>query len=282
MQKKLLALALIAAGAVLPIGFVRAMRIMPPPGPVRIVNSDAVFVGRVTEIEPIDVDAKAFPGAKETVKYRIAIVKVNQIINGLKDEKTLRVGFIPLVVPKAGVPMIGRRGGPQLEVGQEGLFMIRKHHEGKYYNAPDFGYFVSAQQKNFDDEIKTAKKVVAVMADTKTALQSKDADERLLAVTILVGKYRTAKSFPNKEEPIDAAESKLILNAIATAKWQPFKFGEANPQQLFNQLGINEKDGWKAPMKINGHDDMRNAVQAWIRDHGDYRIKRFVAGAETK
>ena len=282
MQKKLFVLALVAAGAVLPIAFARAMRIAPPPGPVRIVNSDVVFVGRVTEFEPIDVDAKAFPGAKETVKYRIAIVKVNQVINGLKDEKTLRVGFIPLVAPKPGLPMIRQRGGPQLEVGQEGLFMISKHAEGKFYNAPNYGYFVSGQQKNFDDEIKTAKKVVTIMADTKSALQSKDADERLMAVSILVGKYRAAKSFPNKEEPIDAAESKLILTAIATAKWQPTKFGEPNPQQLFYQLGINEKDGWKVPMKINGPDDMRIAVQAWIRDHGDYRVKRFVSTAAAK
>jgi hypothetical protein len=275
MRKKMLTIALVLFALAIPVGMAEALRIAPPPGPVRIVNSDAVFVGRVTGIEPMDVEAKAFPGSKEMVKYRIAVVKVNQIINGLKDEKEVRVGFVPFVAPK-GRPIIGGRGNPQLEVGQEGIFMISKHHDGKFYQAPNFGYFVPAAQKNFDDEIKTAKKVVAVMGDTKKVLQSKDADERLLAALIVVSKYRTQKPpFSNKEEPIDAEESKLILNAIANAKWQQVKFGEPDPLNLFFQLGINEKDGWMFP-KQNTPENLRNAVQAWIRDHGEYRVKRFV------
>ena len=119
------------------------------------------------------------------------------------------------------------------------------------------------------------------MADTKKALQSKDADERLVAASIAVAKYRTPKApFPNKEEPIDAEESKLILSVIANAKWGAFKFGEPNPQQLFFQLGVTDKDGFQPPRKITSPDDMKNAIQGWIRDHGDYRIKRFVQSTE--
>ncbi len=282
MRKALLVLALIAAGLAIPIGFARALMIAPPPGPVRIVNSDAVFVGRVVDLEPVDLDAKAFPGAKDTVKYRIAVEKVNEIIRGLKEEKTVRVGFIPFVAPKPGQPLVSGGGrSPQLAVGQEGLFMISKHGDGKFYAAPNYGYFVSSQDKNLDKEVKIAKQVVAIMADTKSALKSKDADERLLAAAIAVGKYRTQKPpFPNKEESIDAEESKLILDAIAGAKWGPFRFGETHPQSLFFQLGIGPKDGWTAPKKLTGPDDMRNAVQAWIRDHGEYRIKRFVQSSD--
>jgi hypothetical protein len=282
MRKKLLAVALIAAGLMLPIELARALMIAPPPGPVRIVNSDAVFVGRVTQIEPVDVDGKPFPEAKDTVKYRIAVVQVEKVIRGLKDEKSVRVGFMPPMQPQPGKPILGRpRGTPQLEVGQEGIFMISKHADGKFYQAPNFGYFVSKKDQNFDKEVKIAQQVVTIMADTKKALQSKDADERLMAASIAVSKYRTPKApFPNKEEPIDAEESKLILSAIANAKWGQFKFGEANPQQLFFQLGITEKDGFHQPRKITSPDDMKNAVQGWIRDHGDYRIKRFVQGTE--
>jgi hypothetical protein len=281
MRNKLLVLTLAVAGVVLSAGIADALRIAPPPGPVRIVNSDAVFVGRVDAFEPMDVDAKQFPGAKETVKFRIATVKVTEIIRGLKDEKTVRVGFVPFD-PKAKGPFIGgRRGGPQLELGQEGLFMVSKHADGKFYLAPDFGYFVSSKDKNLDAEIKTAKQVVRIMADTTTALKSKDQDERLMAASIAVSKYRTPKGqFPFKEEPIDAEESKLILNAIADAKWGVFKFGEPNPQQLFFQLGITAQDGWMPPSKITGPDDMRKAVQGWIKSHSDYRIKRFVPPAE--
>src|SRR5437016_12173867 len=94
MRKKLVALAVVFAALAQPVDIARALMIAAPPGPVRIVNSDAVFVGKVTQIEPVDVDAKAFPGAKETVKYRIAVVQVEKVIRGVKDEKSVRVGFI--------------------------------------------------------------------------------------------------------------------------------------------------------------------------------------------
>jgi hypothetical protein len=281
MRSKLIVLGLVIAGLAFPAGLVHALRIAPPPGPVRIVNSDAVFVGRVDEFEPVDVDAKQFPGAKETVKFRIATVKVTEVIRGLKDEKTIRVGFVPFVAPKPGVPITGRGRGPELTVGQEGLFMISKHADGKFYLVPDFGYFVSSKDKAFDAEVKTAKKVVKIMADSTSALKSKDEDERLMAASILVSKYRTPKGqFPFKEEPIDAEESKLILGVIASSKWTVARFGDPNPQQLFFQLGITAKDGWMPPKKITSPDDMRNAVQAWIRDHGEYRIKRYVSSSD--
>lgn len=284
MQKKLLAVAIVLAGLAVPLQSVWALVVAPPPGPVRIVNSDAVFVGRVIEFEPVDVEAKPFPQAKDSVKFRVAVVKVNVIIRGLKNEKTIRIGFIPPVAPKPGAPIIGGgRRGPLVEVGQEGLFMLSKHSAGTFYQAPNYGYFVPMAQKDFDKEVKTAKQVVAIMANPKTSLQSKDADERLLAASIQISKYRTQKPpFPNREEPIDAEESKLILNAIAGAKWGPFRFGETNPQQLFFQLGIGPKDGFEAPRKVTSPDDLRNAVQAWIRDHADYRIKRFVSGADKQ
>ncbi len=284
MQKKFLALAVVMAGLVLPAQSVWALMVAPPPGPVRIVNSDAVFVGRVIEMEPVDVDAKPYPQAKETVKFRIAVVKVNSVIRGLKTEKTIRIGFNPPMEPKPGRPIIGGgRRGPAVEVGQEGLFMISKHSDGKFYQAPNYGYFVPMIQKDFDKEVKTAKQVVAIMADAKTALQSKDADERLLAASIQISMYRTQKApFPNREEPISAEESKLILNAIASAKWGPVRFGDTNPQQLFFQLGVSQKDGFEQPRKITSPDDMRNAIQGWIRNHADYRIKRFVSGPEKQ
>jgi hypothetical protein len=220
------------------------------------------------------------------VKYRIAVVKINQAIHGLKNENSIRVGFIPFVQPKPGVPIISSGGrSPQLQAGQEGLFMIKKHADGKFYLAPDFGNFVSSMDKNqFDKEMKTTKQVLSVMKDINGSLQSKDADTRLMAAGIQVARYRTQKApFPNKEEPIDAEESKLILNVIANAKWGQVKFGEINPQQLFFQLGVTANDGWMAPKQVRTPEDMQKSVQDWVKTNGDrYRIKRFVSGAETK
>src|SRR5215207_6772360 len=130
MQKRILAAAILLAGMTIPCGFVHALRVALPPGPERFVNADAVFVGRVTAIKPVDVEAKAFPGAKETTKFTIAIVQINEAIRGVKTEKTIEVGFVPFQQPKPGVPIIGGgRRSPSLEVGQEGLFALSKHHE---------------------------------------------------------------------------------------------------------------------------------------------------------
>jgi hypothetical protein len=279
MRTKLFRLAIVVAGLTIPIGAASALVMIMPIGPATITNADAVFIGKVTEIEPADVDAKAFPGAKETVKYKVAVVTINETILGAKDVKSVRVGFQAAVAPKPGVPIIGGgRRGPTLTVGQEGLFVISMHADGKFYQAPNFGAFVPTANKTFDNDVKLAKRVVTVMANTKQALESKDADERLMAAAIQITKYRTPKG-STKQEPIDATESKLILTAISTGNWKPARQGDPNPQTLFFQLGIGPKDGWQQP-KIKGPDDLRNAIQAWIRANENYRIQRYVVSTE--
>jgi hypothetical protein len=285
MQKRILAAAILLAGVTIPCGFVYALRVALPPGPERFANADAIFVGRVTAIKPVDIEAQSFPGAKTKQKFTIAIVQINEKIRGIKTEKMIEVGFIPFVQPKPGVPQISSGGrNPQMQVGQEGLFALNKHHEGKFYLAPNYGNYVPAADKNnLAKEVKTAKQVVAVMANPKAALQSKDAEERLLAASIQIKSYRTQKApFPNREEPISAEETKLLFDAILADKWQPGRFGQANAFQLFNQLGLTAKDGWKSPMNIKNIDEVRQAAQTWLRDHPEYRIKRYMSKAETK
>lgn len=285
MVQKLLASTLLLVGltvvAVPAYGLIAA----PPPGPVRFANADAVFVGRVVKIEPAEVEARQFPGAKQTTKYRVAEVEVKEGLLGTKGSKTIRIGFIPPTIAPKGIGPIVSSGGrqPQVQVGQDGLFIINKHHEGKFYLPPNFGYFVPSQQKTFGAEVKSARKIIAVMANPLPVLESQDADDRLLAASLLVNKYRVNRTpGPAKQEPIDAKESKLILNAIANAKWQPVKFGDTNPFQLFSQLGIGMTDGFNAA-NLRSFDDQRQAVQTWVRAHGDtYRIKRFVTPGEDQ
>ena len=280
MLKKLFAVALPFAGLAVVSQSAWALIIAPPPGPIRIVQSDAVFVGRVIAIEPQDVDAKPFPQAKETVKYRVAVVAVSDSIRGVKDIKMVRIGFIPPTPPKKGAPISsGSLRNIQVQVGQEGLFMINKHSDGKFCQAPGDGYFVSSQDKQFKDEVKTAIKTVEVLANPIQSLKSKDAEERLLAASLQVAKHRQQKPpFPNKQEPIDAEESKLILQVITAEKWQPGRFGQTNAYQIFLQLGVGPQDGWNAPTKVKDIDEVRQAFQTWLRDHPEYRVKRFVPG----
>src|SRR5437764_33548 len=96
---------------------------IPPAGPNRIAKADAVIVGKVDAIEPQDVKMG-------NATYRIAVVRIEQTIRGVKEAKTLRIGFTPPPPPPPdGKGPIVISSGPrpiQLKVGQESLFLLTK------------------------------------------------------------------------------------------------------------------------------------------------------------
>src|SRR5262249_35757763 len=97
------------------------------PLPDRIVQSDIVVGGRVVALEPKDVEA-VLP---YKLDYRIAVVKVQEIIHGQKDVKELRLGFTSFdqaqKVFKTGkaMPMLSPAEFSRVTVGQEGMFFLR-------------------------------------------------------------------------------------------------------------------------------------------------------------
>jgi hypothetical protein len=249
--------------------------VMPPPGPARVANSDAVIVGKVEALEPQD-------RMIGNTKYRIAVVKINEGIKGAKaGQKTLRIGFVPIEKPN---PMVIRTGARpvQLEAGQEGLFLLKKQAKEDFYTIGGVvGYFINSDKnKDFDKEVQAAKASAKVTENLTGSLKAKDAEERLSAAAVLIEKYRTFR--PNaKQDPIDAEESKQILQALAGADWQTqvnFASLRPSPTQLFQRLGVTAKDGFVPPKGGNYQD----AIRMWlVRNADTYRIQRFVA-AETK
>src|SRR5436190_23489990 len=93
---------------------------MPSPGPARVANADAVIVGKVEAIEPVDVKV-----GNET--FRIAVVRISDKVRGVKEEKTLRIGFTPPPKVDDKGPLVIRSGPRpiQLQVGQDGLFLLK-------------------------------------------------------------------------------------------------------------------------------------------------------------
>ena len=87
-----------------------------------------------------------------------------------------------------------------------------------------------------------------------------------------------------KLEPIDAAESKLILKALADADWsQPVRYDQASPMAVFQRLGVTAADGFRPPQPLRNVQDYMRAARDWIRQHGDgYRIQRIVAADPSK
>jgi hypothetical protein len=248
---------------------------MPPPGPARIAKADAVIVGKVEAIEPTDVKVGS-------INYRIAVVRINQGIRGIKDEKTLRVGFIPVEKAKPGVFVTGARA-VQLEAGQDGLFLLTRVGKENFYTIGGVvGYFFnSSTTKDFAKEVAAAKVAAKAVENPLNTLKAKDAEERLMAAAILIDKHRTFRGPNAKQEPIDAGESKLILQALADADWQgQFNFASLrpNPMQVFQRLGVTAKDGFMPAPGTN----YQTTAQNWLRENAQkYRIQRFVA-AEGK
>lgn len=278
----------------------------------RFMQADAIFVGRVVAIEPMDVEAAPAAG-QANVKYRVAVVKVSESIFGLKkDAETVRVAFqaqpnngggnlpgggvqvLPAIqpLPPNGGPAIGRRpfyiAQLNLTVGQDGLFAVSKHHKENFYLSPTYTNFVNRENNPaFDGEVKNAKSLAKVMGDPAAALKSDDKESRFLAAAVLVSKYRAVNNPTGaamKQEPIDAEESKLILKAIAGGDWTVGRFNQTvpTPFELFNQLGINQKDGYN-PTNIRTQQDIAQAMQKWLDENqGKYRINKMVPDPNAK
>lgn len=285
-----LALALIVPSAAF------ALVVAPQPLANRMAQADTVVVGRVVGLEPQDVKAAPFAGSPQNVDYRIAIVQIKDALRGVKSgTKTIRVGFQPPPMPvNPGVgggirirPPI-RRFNVQLQMGNEGLFLLTKHPVENFYTIPMYGFVSSQNNANFEKEVGSIKKLTTIMAEPQKALKSKDREERYLAAAMLVTKYRTNRPAPGgpKQEPIDAAESKLILKVLADdANWDaPRRFDSPtpNPTQIFYQLGITAKDGWMQPRGARNQKDITDAMRTWLRENAErYRIQRFVGGGGT-
>ena len=249
---------------------------MPPPGPARVANADAVIVGKVEAIEPQDIKVG-------NMTYRIAVVKINQGVRGVKDAKTLRIGFIPPPMPVVGKgPIVISSGASpvHLVAGQEGLFILKKDAKEDFYTIGGVvGYFINSDKNaDFAKEVQTAKAAAKMMENPLDSLKSKDADERLLGAALLIEKYRTYRGPNSKLEPIDAAQSKAIMQVLADADWQaqPNSFNslKPNPVELFRRLNVTAKDGFTPP--TDGR--YQAAVHTWVRDNAaKYRIQGFVA-----
>jgi hypothetical protein len=253
------------------------------------------------------------------VKYRIAVVQISDALHGVKKEtKQVRIGFVVQQQPNPGVPVPpgggiqilpapapgqpaiqpvppgGFRGRPfpgvqqmQLTMNQEGLFTINKHPKENFYVSPNFQQFVQKEgNPGFDNQVKTAKQLAKVMGDPVAALKSEDKDDRYAAAAILIGKYRNpnnAEGKPMKLEPIDANESKLLLKALAGGDWKVGVFNPnlPGPAELFNQLGIQPKDGYTP--NFRDQQTMHQQMQKWLDENqGKYLVQKYVVDPNAK
>jgi hypothetical protein len=259
----------------------KAIAVRLSPLPERVALADAVVVGKVTAIEEKTVSASPYPGVDQKVEYQVAVIKIEDGLSGLKCLTHVKVGFFtPQAQP--GGPRIrppGRFGPPALTLDQEGCFFLKKHHTEAFYTAPQFdSVLVKAGNDNFGKEVAQVKRCAALLADPKAGLKAKDADERSLTAGMLLMRYGRQTTGNEKREPIDAEESKLILQALADGDWgKPFSPAEITPPMAFGMLNLQPTDGWN-PGGFANQNDYAAAAKKWLKDNaGTYRVQRFVS-----
>jgi hypothetical protein len=264
------------------------------PLPDRIVQSDIVVLGRVVALEPKDVEAVLSSESPYKLDYRIAVVKVQEVIHGQEELKELRLGFISpdqdRKVDKTGKTMatFSWLGFSPAKVGQEGMFFLRKHHQGNFYVNFVFigGFLPSDDTLELTKNLENARRLEKVLKLPLEALKAENESNRFLAATMLVTRYRLSwlKDRKLPEKAIDADESKLILKTLVEADWSddtealcPSKY-PSHPYQVFLQLGVTKADGYDPPIKAPDSRDILRYTQNWLRDNQEkYRIQRFTS-----
>lgn len=253
------------AALVLTTSAAQARVMAPPPIPDRVVKAEAIVVGKVTAVEEKTVSANG-------QEYQIAVVQVEEALLGAKGLTHVRVGFFPQRNPR--FPHLN------LTVGQEACFFLSKPAGATFYTTPM--YFDVIDKKSPDNAL--VRRCGKLIADTKAGLASKEQEDRLLTVAMLVARYRVpppGSTNPPKLEPIDAAESKLILQTLAEMDWSKSVPNlRVEPASLFLRLGVTAKDGFTQPKDFK---ELPDAAKKWLKDNADkYRIQRFVAEAPKK
>lgn len=278
MTHPLAALALLALTAAGACGGAMA----PPPSvALRVALADAVLVGQVTAIADKVESVKFSRDDNRTIKF--ATVKVETVILG-KIGSTAQVGFVVYQGE-----MLRRFPVPQLTKGQEALLILMKHpaKKGAYVLANYYDAVAVLDKKAFPnfkpriDPIAEAKRAVQALRSPLTSLKAKKAEDRLFAASVLLTRYKTPAAGSTKTEPVPAAESKLILDALAGADWSAPDAGAGwgSPHALFYQLGLTAKDGWSQPQDFK---QIAPAAKKWLKaNSATYKMTRFVRDKAT-
>lgn len=263
--------------------------------PERVLRSDLIVSGRVVAQEPNDAETVLSAELPYKVDYRIAVMKVKEVLRGPKDVKDVRLGFLSpdqdRKIDKDGkaIPPISPYFFQAFAVGQDGLFFLRKHHKGEFCETfqPFGGFYDSANGPSFATTVEDVRRLNKVLEAPLEALKADNATNRFVAATMLVRRYRLSwlKDRKHPEKAIDAEESKLLLKTLAEADWSDANEAIAStkypphPYRVFLELRVKKSDGYEPPVNPPDVRDTLRYTQTWLRDNQEkYRIQQFVIG----
>jgi hypothetical protein len=276
----------------------------PNPPVRRAIGADVVIVGKVSGFEKDAVQAEPFPGAKQKVAYKVAVIKIADDLAGAGKMKEIKVGFVPppkadpKAPPRPVRPLPGRGFGvPNLEEGQEFLFFLAKHPTADFYVMPGMSPPVDMKDQNAKKEVENVKRITAIMADPAKGLKSDKPEIRAETAAIMVSKYRTYPAIGGETEQVEikAEESAILLKALLDGEWSSraggIRFdGPPSPLMAFQSLNLTEQDGWVQPVIVNQPGSppvdfgavMKDAYGQWLNGPGKkYVIKKIVPKPTT-
>jgi hypothetical protein len=242
------------------------------PLPNRVASAEVVVAGKVTAFEPKTVLAVPFAGAKNQTEIKIAVVTISDALMAAKGATTIRLGFVPT---RPGVAISPPPFQPV--IAQEGCFFLTKHGEADFLVPAGLLPFLDKKSATFEKDVALIRRCTKLLEDSNTALKAKDAEDRFLAAAMLLVRYTTRKSPSARTEPIDAEQSKRIIQALAGADWTPSTdVMQLSPLTVLHRLRLTDKDGW-APPPAKDPKAYAAYAQQWLKDHADsYRIQKYV------
>jgi hypothetical protein len=271
--------------------------------PEMVGGVDAIVVGKISRVQPKLIRAYPERKAGKQESYQIVEVTVQEGLLGAKGLTRIKMG-VPCFAVKIGNAPAKMNPAVAWQEGQEACLFLKRHYTGQFYDV-GLDQLIRKQlpfgaNANFENDLALVRKCAKLLRTPEKSLKSSDSEERMLTAATLIRKYRgPAPTLWNrkdgikraqKQEPIAAAESKLILQALAEADWslknEPTP-SVSHPANLFRRLGLSAKDGWTLKEKqVNSFDgragyqahlQLAAAAKKWLKGHlATYRIKRFV------
>lgn len=240
-----------------------------PPIWSRLARANTVVLGTVEAIEDKTVEAVADPTSKEKHTYKIAKVKVTEVLVGNKELKEVKVGFFK---------------DDELKPEKEGVFILTPHFQHPFFHFSDSQYdLFTSDSINYNVWTKILRDAGKLLETPTESLKSQEARERLLTAAVIISRYREP-TVGTKTEPIDVEQSKLLLRVLRDADWgkedKPYRL---HPKPVFDLLGIGAKEGFNPPKDAKDITGARLAAENWLIDnHAKYRITRFVPDMPPK
>lgn len=260
---------------------------------VRVGASDLIVIATVEDVEkepslPVHPFAPGGPRG-----LYVGTLAVREVIHGDKSLKSVKaaapfyyvtIDYEKILAQRKEAPAKHAPAMKTFRKGREGLFFLRWSPAHKHYTLAHDPLFVDKDDPVYKEELERTRSYARLLADPTANLQARDEKDRATTAALLIYRYRWPRLWGNAETPIDAGESKLILGALAGAKWDlyPNDFRAIQFNQCFNLLGSPDQPGWIGARGLVFAEAQVEPAKQWLgKNQGTFRIRKFVWEAPT-